>query len=239
MVLSQSLQSVGNNYSFLSHKNEYCTNSKSKEDLKILTNSKYKFYSKSELIYKKNDLSKNFYLIREGVVKISRFFESGNEVTLNLLKKGAIFGILSFLTNGNARESYCAYAFTRVKLEVAPLDSLNYEILKNKNIRSQLLQCFSQRILYSENIIETLNESNKYKKLIRFLIFLSNEFGTLSLDGILINLEITHQSISECIGTCRLTITRQISKLKDQGLIKIKNKRIVIVDLNVLMKYLN
>jgi len=210
-----------------------------KEDLKILTNSKYKFYNKSELIYKKDDLSKNFYLIKEGVVRISRLFQSGNEITLSLLKKGAIFGIYSFLTDGNAGESYYAYAFTRVKLEVAPLDSLNYEILKNKKIRSQLLQCFSQSILYSENIIETLNESNKYKKLIRFLIFLSNEFGTLSLDGILINIEITHQSISECIGTCRLTITRQISKLKDQGLIKIKNKKILLVDPNALIKYLN
>ena len=214
-------------------------NSIFKDDLKILTNSKYKFYNKSELIYKKDDLSKNFYLIKEGVVRISRLFQSGNEVTLSLLKKGAIFGILSFLTDGNAGESYYAYAFTRVKLEVAPLDSLNYEILKNKKIRSQLLQCFSQSILYSENIIETLNESNKYKKLIRFLIFLSNEFGTLSLNGILINIEITHQSISECIGTCRLTITRQISKLKDQGLIKIKNKKILLVDPNALIKYLN
>lgn len=214
-------------------------NSIFKDDLKILTNSKYKFYNKSELIYKKDDLSKNFYLIKEGVVRISKLFQSGNEITLSLLKKGAIFGILSFLTDGNAGESYYAYAFTRVKLEVAPLDSLNYEILKNKKIRSQLLQCFSQSILYSENIIETLNESNKYKKLIRFLIFLSNEFGTLSLNGILINIEITHQSISECIGTCRLTITRQISKLKDQGLIKIKNKKILLVDPNALIKYLN
>ena len=211
-------------------------NSIFKDDLKILTNSKYKFYNKSELIYKKDDLSKNFYLIKEGVVRISKLFQSGNEITLSLLKKGAIFGILSFLTDGNAGESYYAYAFTRVKLEVAPLDSLNYEILKNKKIRSQLLQCFSQSILYSENIIETLNESNKYKKLIRFLIFLYNEFGTLSLNGILINIEITHQSISECIGTCRLTITRQISKLKDQGLIKIKNKKILLVDPNALIK---
>ncbi len=53
-------------------------NSKFKEDLKILTNSKHKFYNKSELIYKKDDLSKNFYLIKEGVVRISRLFQSGN-----------------------------------------------------------------------------------------------------------------------------------------------------------------
>lgn len=205
---------------------------------RILKNSNYEFFNKSESIYKKNKTLRKFYLIKKGVVRISRVFDTGEEVTLSLLKEGSLFGIISFLKNIPSEEFYSASAFTKVELESSPIESLSEEISSNKYIRKELISGFTKRLIYSENIVEALNEPNKNRKLIKFLIFLSREFGCNCPDGLLINLDLTHQSIAECIGTCRLTITRQLSKLKKELIIKNKNKKILIMDINSLYKYL-
>ncbi len=55
------------------------------------------------------------------------------------------------------------------------------------------------------------------QRLLKFLAWLANKFGRIIETGTLIDLRLTHIEISEVIGTTRVSVTRVIQKLEDQG----------------------
>ena len=203
--------------------------------LEIVKTSKILKRSKSQSIFLKNNYSNNFYLIKKGVVNLSRVCESGNELTFNLLKENEIFGITPFL-NKNTISRYSAFALTDVEIICIPINNLMNLIETNKDIRKEIIKGFTNIILQSEYKIEILNDTSKISKLISFLLFCSNKFGLRDEKGLKINLELTHKSISDSIGSSRLTITRQLRKLKELGLISIENKNIIIKNLKEFKK---
>ena len=56
--------------------------------------------------------------------------------------------------------------------------------------------------------------------MLRFLTWMAKKFGQQVERGSLIELHLTHQEISEIIGTTRVTVTRLLNAFERQGLIK-------------------
>ncbi|MCW6053341.1 helix-turn-helix domain-containing protein [Lyngbya sp. CCAP 1446/10] len=50
-------------------------------------------------------------------------------------------------------------------------------------------------------------------------MLLGKKFGREVAQGLLIDLRLTHQEISEAIGITRITVTRLMARLEEEGLI--------------------
>lgn len=65
--------------------------------------------------------------------------------------------------------------------------------------------------------------------LLRLLSWLAKRFGRTVEHGQLIDLRLTHQDLSELLGSTRVTVTRTLSQLEQQKLIqRISLRRIVL-----------
>ncbi|NLT67142.1 MAG: winged helix-turn-helix domain-containing protein, partial [Acidobacteria bacterium] len=53
--------------------------------------------------------------------------------------------------------------------------------------------------------------------------------------GTIIDLKITHQELAEMVGTSRETVTRVLTRLKDQGIIEVDQRRITMIDAKALV----
>jgi CRP-like cAMP-binding protein len=64
----------------------------------------------------------------------------------------------------------------------------------------------------------------RYKKtdimLVKLLTWLAKRFGREIEQGRLIDLRLTHQDLGEILGSTRVTITRTLSQLEQQGFIE-------------------
>ena len=81
--------------------------------------------------------------------------------------------------------------------------------------------------------IETLVQIRSYKRVdimtVRFLSWLADRFGKVTPQGRVVDLRLTHLDIAESIGTTRVTITRILNQLEQQGVIAcLPLKRIVL-----------
>jgi CRP-like cAMP-binding protein len=56
--------------------------------------------------------------------------------------------------------------------------------------------------------------------LLKFLAWTAKKFGRAVATGLLIDVRLTHQDIAEILNTTRVTITRTLSQLEQQGLIQ-------------------
>ena len=200
------------------------------EVMRSLAGTTSEIVERGKTIFFPGDPAERVYLLKRGAVRLSRVYESGDEITVALLRENSLFGVLSLLTGQKSDRFYHAIAFTRVDLISAPATSVRQAIEKDARVGLLLLQGLSSRILQTETMIETLTHRDMSSRLVSFLLVLCRDFGMPGTRGITIDLKLSHQAIAEAIGSTRVTITRLLGDLRNDGLVEIDRKRITVFD---------
>lgn len=68
------------------------------------------------------------------------------------------------------------------------------------------------------------------QRLLHFLDWLANKFGFRAEQGRLIPLRLTHQDLADVLGTTRVTVTRILQQLQQQGIISQDKHQIMLHD---------
>ena len=200
------------------------------EVIRDLEGASTEMVERNKTIFFPGDPAERVYLIRRGAVRLSRVYESGEEITVALLRENSLFGVLSLLTGHRSDRFYHSVAFTRVEMVTAPASSVRQAIEANTSVGLLLLQGLSSRILQTETMIETLTHRDMSSRLVSFLLVLCRDFGMPGSQGITIDLRLSHQAIAEAIGSTRVTITRLLGDLRNSGLVEIDRKKITVLD---------
>jgi len=198
--------------------------------MRSLVGTSSEIVERGKTIFFPGDPAERVYLLKRGAVRLSRVYESGEEITVALLRENSLFGVLSLLTGQKSDRFYHSIAFTRVDLISAPATSVRQAIEKDARVGLLLLQGLSSRILQTETMIETLTHRDMSSRLVSFLLVLCRDFGMPGTRGITIDLKLSHQAIAEAIGSTRVTITRLLGDLRNDGLVEIDSKRITVFD---------
>lgn len=155
-----------------------------------------------------------------GLVKLSSFCETGEEVLVGLAKGGMVFG--SSLTSQN---NYQATALCDVELvsihvgEIAASLTLSYTFLPK----------IKQRLQQTEAFLVICGRRRVKDRLHHLLQFLKQELGESVSDGTRLNVRFTHEDIASACCTTRVTITRLMGKLEKQGIISFDYKNYIIL----------
>lgn len=185
-------------------------------------------FERGKTIFFPGDPAERVYFLLTGAVKLSRVYETGEEITVALLRENSVFGVLSLITGQHSDRFYHAVAFTPVELLSVPIDQAEIAFRENAQLTRLMLQGLSSRILQTEMMIETLAHRDMGSRLVSFLLILCRDFGTPSQQGVQIDLKLSHQAIAEAIGSTRVTVTRLLGELRDEEMISIHKKKITV-----------
>lgn len=187
-------------------------------------------YDRGKTIFFPGDPAERVYFLLKGAVRLSRVYEAGEEITVALLRENSVFGVLSLLTGQKSDRFYHAVAFTPVELLSAPIEQVQKALNEHPELSMLMLKGLSSRILQTEMMIETLAHRDMGSRLVSFLLILCRDFGVPTEEGIRVDLKLSHQAIAEAIGSTRVTVTRLLGELREQGMISIYKKKITVHD---------
>ncbi len=162
-------------------------------------NTKLSFKARSFLPLKHNSLLK----IETGVVRIITWHEDGTLVTLGIWGPGDIVG-QAF----SKLEPYQIECLTKVEVTIVPLEGW---FPFTDVMLAHIQQAEELMIIRSHKTVEVM--------LIKLLGWLVKKFGREVKSGHLIDLRLTHQDIADMLNSTRVTITRVLTQLEEQGLI--------------------
>jgi CRP/FNR family transcriptional regulator, global nitrogen regulator len=185
-------------------------------------------FERGKTIFFPGDPAERVYFLVKGAVKLSRVYEAGEEITVALLRENSVFGVLSLITGQRADRFYHAVAFTTVELLSIPIEQVEKALRANPDLSMVMLQGLSSRILQTEMMIETLAHRDMGSRLVSFLLILCRDFGVPTVEGITIDLKLSHQAIAEAIGSTRVTVTRLLGDLRQDKMISIYKKKITV-----------
>lgn len=202
-----------------------------KEELEIVTNRiMIEKYIKNECIFKEEDIADKLYLISKGRVKINKYSKDGKEQILYLLTEGDFVGDINLFKEDLHKFNALALEPTEIcTLSKSEFDSI---LKSNPNITLKMLQILSTKVVSLETTIETLSTNDVESKLVNLLLNLINKFGTHNDNKIILDMPLSREDLANYIGTSRETVSRKLSTLQNQGVIRLLgNKKILIEDL--------
>jgi CRP-like cAMP-binding protein len=142
--------------------------------------------------------------ITKGVVRTLTYLDDGSPLVLGVWGIGDVVGGLLSSIN-----PYYIECFTAVEgIFFVPEDNASVSALMKPHLR----QVEDLMIIRSHKTIDV--------KVIRLLSWLSHRFGGEGERGHLIDLRMTHQDLAELAGTTRVTVTRTLGQLENQGIIQ-------------------
>ncbi|MFR7592216.1 MAG: Crp/Fnr family transcriptional regulator [Longibaculum sp.] len=184
-------------------------------------------YHPQDIIYMQEDDANNLYLITKGRVRVYMIAPNGDEITLEILGKGRIFGESSFLQNSSRPTTVSA--IQDVHLISCRLDDLYPYLNESKELTISLLQMMSQTCDYLATLVKKAYTYNRYEKVASFLLEQTAISSSLSL---------THEEIASLVGLSRVTTTKVLNEFVKKNYIANEYKNIKIIDKKALSQLL-
>ncbi len=195
--------------------------------VKLLKLLEANIFTYQENVYINNLVKDNNFIaiVLTGDIDIIKINYDGQETIIDTLTKDEVFG--NIITNINS-ENYEILTKSRTKLIIIDYDTIiNYEETKyqyyNEFIKNLLL-LYNEKIIANNERISILSEKTIRNRLLEY-------FRITSLKNNSKNIYVpsTYIKLADYLGVDRSAMARELKYLKEEGFIKIQNKKITLL----------
>lgn len=183
---------------------------------------------RKSLVWEPGDLSTSLFIVRSGIVKLSKSNEEGRELTLGFFTRDQLLGELGVVSD--APHDTTAEAYEDVQLFRVPKDDFVRVMLRHPPLALRMIRLVGERRQRLENRVENLLFKSAHARLAALFLDLAHDFGVRDSRGTIVNLKLTHKEIANLIGATRETVSFAILDLRRDGHIITEGKRVIIVD---------
>jgi CRP/FNR family cyclic AMP-dependent transcriptional regulator len=196
------------------------------DPLVYLSSSSILEYQKGQTIYSHNQPSTNVFLVIEGTVKVCRMADEGRPVVVDIYQNEEFFGESALLNSPRRDEQ--AVAIENTKVMTWTLSEIEEIVTRRPRLAIALLQMLVQRSIDFGHRIESLSVDNIAKRLGRTLIRFAERLGQDTEDGSVEMMPLTHEFLSQYVGTSREIVTQYMNQFRRQGYLRYSRKGIFV-----------
>ncbi|MEG6616024.1 Crp/Fnr family transcriptional regulator [Peptococcaceae bacterium 1198_IL3148] len=196
--------------------------------LKIAKLIQDRHYQRGQFIFIESEPGKALFILKQGLIKLTKRTEDGREHILHFVHPGEIFAEVVLF--GDA--SYPATAEVQQNSIVGSIGNADMEqlIKDNPEIAVSMLHIMARRLRIAQDKAMNLALNDVRRRLIFVLLDLASENGCATEKGIEINLSLTNQELANMVGTSRESVNRIINDLKKGGTLDVNRQQIIILN---------
>src|SRR3954454_15718135 len=183
-------------------------------------------FRKGQLIFDEHQPSTGLHLVVQGRVKVTIPIDDGTETVVDIFTTDDFFGESSLL--GAAQYSERAVALDNVTLMSWTSPEIEEQVERQPRLGIALLQMLVNRGLDYEERLQSFALDNTPERVVRSLLRFSDRLGSRTEDGSIKIPPLTHQVISEYVGTSREIVTFQMNQLRQKGFLRYSRKGIQV-----------
>ncbi len=181
-------------------------------------------YKKGNIIYHEGNHTNGFYCVNSGIIKIFKTGIEGKEQIIHFAKKGDIIGYRSVIS----KEAACSTAKT---LEDSILCFIPSEILfdlvnSNKDFAMEIMQRTAKELGEANKFLVDMAQKSVRERLAGILTMLAQTFSLD--DSKTLQISLTREELASIVGTATESVIRLLSEFKQDDLIELKGRKIII-----------
>ncbi|HEX6186361.1 MAG TPA: Crp/Fnr family transcriptional regulator [Pyrinomonadaceae bacterium] len=192
-------------------------------------------YARDEVLFLAGEEARGLYVIVEGSVRAFRVGLDGREQVIHVERAGATVAELPVFDDGPYPSTVAADEATSVlfidKRDVRRLS------LEHPEIALAALKVLAGRLRRCAELVETLSLREVGQRLARFLLAEARRRGARSGSGLRVELAHTNQQIAARVGSVREVVSRALTRLQHDGLVRLEGRRLTIPDEKALASF--
>ena len=188
-----------------------------------------------QTVYTCGDAAESVYFIESGQVKLLMLSPEGKECLLDIHTAGDTFGELCLAGLCVRQETAMTMEDTRVKR--IPCASF-FRHLSQNSLMEGFVHYLATRVGEQQRVIANLITVDSEHRLGETLLFLARKLGQPDPRSTRIEKKITHEELSEMVGTTRPRITSFMLQFRALGLIEITPEHFLVIKEKKLTDYL-
>jgi len=181
-------------------------------------------YKRGQPIFAEGDPGTGFYVVMEGLVKIFKLSLDGKEQILHVFGPGEPFAEAAVFT-GSTFPAH-ALALEKSRALFIPRQSFIELIRENPSLAMNMMATLSMRLKKFAHLIEDLSLKEVPGRVAAHILYLSEQQGGSEE----VKLNIGKAQLASLLGTIPETLSRILTKLGKQELIRIEGPQITILD---------
>ncbi len=175
-------------------------------------------------------------MVVDGYVKRYSIFNDGSTATQimygpqDVFPLTRVFDNLRQLSLHDGPQTFYYETLTDAHVLNTSLDELRQVTLNNPLVYRDLFTEAGHHLKWCVHTIENIGFKTTYQRVAHQILYFAREFGTSHGQSVVIDVPLTHQDISDMLGTTRATISLAITKLKKDGLLD-EGRTLMVTDL--------
>lgn len=188
-------------------------------------------FDAGELIFSESDPCLGLFVVQSGALRVFKMAANGREQILTVERAGGTVAELPVFDGG----AYPASTVAAEDSEVVFIKKEDFRALclQHPEVALKVLKMVGKRLRGLVGIIEELSFTTVRQRLIAYLLKLAAT-APGGRKGIEIELPVSHQELAAELGTVRELVSRNLSRLQAEGLIKIQAREVLIPDVGTL-----
>jgi CRP-like cAMP-binding protein len=180
-------------------------------------------FARKEMLFLEGDPADGFFSLVEGKVRIYKSSHEGKEYTIHMISPGQLFAEAAIF-QGKNYPANCAALEDSIVVYFPKMAFI--ELLTRMPVISlKIIGSLSAFLREYNQIVENLSLKEAPARLASYLM---NEYDRIP--GEVIVLRMSKSALSDRLGTAGETLSRNLRKLSDLGIISVANKEIKILD---------
>jgi CRP/FNR family transcriptional regulator len=149
-----------------------------------------------------------------------------------VVEEGRVFGEMAL--TGQSLQGLYVRALTPSTVVSLRRADVEHLIMKKPEVGLRLVQVLAERLRDSERRYTDMVDKDVPARLATQILTLIDSEGVVSSESYRIPTHYTHEQLASMIGCKRVAVTRAFRKLEEAGAVELRDRRILVKDLDVL-----
>jgi CRP/FNR family transcriptional regulator len=189
-------------------------------------------FSAGELVFGEGEPCSGLYVVESGNVRIFKSSPQGREQVLSIDGPGSSIAEIPVFDGGVYPAS--ASAIDDATLLFVSKQDFQALCLAHPQVSLKVLRVVGARLRRLVGIIEELSFTTVRHRLASYLMRLAQKSGKRTTQGVEVSLPVTNQELAAQIGTVRELVSRNLSRLQAEGIVKIDGRNVIVINLKAL-----
>jgi len=191
-------------------------------------------------IFRRGDNVQGLYQLKTGVVKITskcamiRGRTVSEDYISSLIAPGDFFGYQDFLLNRQHQQE--ARAIKMAEVHMYPKELVQRLLASGGSFANQFMSQMAKHMLAEEERVKYQYLASVGERIAYTLIDLAHRFGEKIPIGTMLQLKLTRGELAQLAGTINESLSRHLSEMKDDNILEIRGKEILIKDMSLLIQ---
>lgn len=185
-------------------------------------------FKRGQVLFHEGNPAFGVYCISEGKVKLTKTSENGKETMLRIAGPGDLIGFQHIVQNGV--NDVTATALEETKICFLDRTFLQNLVKQENSCAMELLAHVAQDMAALQDRVNGFQSKNVRERVAYMLLDLADRYGSDNQEGRRLGIQLSREEMASMLGIATETLIREISQLREEGVIDQDGKTLILVD---------